>query len=69
MYLFGGEVPNESADIIEVFDGTKRVLTALKDIFGAVVKIPNLTALLLSCSVALEEQNSIIVTGGIKHTV
>jgi hypothetical protein len=62
-------VPNAIADIVEVFDGKTRVLEPLKDIHGNSVKIPSLTNLINSCSVVLEEKNSIFVIGGAINSV
>jgi hypothetical protein len=53
-----------SSDIVEVFDGSRRVIEPLKDINGGLVKIASLTNLKFSCSVVLEEKNTIFVTGG-----
>ncbi len=59
---------NASSDIVEVFDGSRRVIEPLNDINGGVVKIASLTNLKFSCSVVMEEKNAIFVTGGLLFT-
>jgi len=67
VFIYGGFVSNELIDIVEVFDTNKKTIEPLTDTNGAKVQIASLTNLAHSCSVVLEEQNSILVIGGMKY--
>ena len=53
IFIFGGIVNDSGSDIVEIFDGKRRVLEPFLDIFGNPITIPSLTSLVSSCSFAL----------------
>ena len=55
-------------DRVEVFDLAAKSITPLKNAGGNVVRIPILATIKYSCTVALEDKNSIFVQGGSNST-
>jgi len=53
IFIFGGIVNNPVIDIIEIFDGKRRVLEPFLDISGNPITVQSLTSLVSSCSIAL----------------
>jgi len=53
IFIFGGIVNNPVSDIIEIFDGKRRVLEPFLDISGNPITVQSLTSLVSSCSIAL----------------
>ena len=51
-------------DRVEVFDLAAKSITPLKNAGGNVVRIPSLVTVKYSCTVPLEDKNSIFIQGG-----
>ena len=66
IYIFGGVVASPNDDIIEVFDSTQATIGPLLDASGIAVTISALVSIEHSCSIPVEGDNTIYVTGGSK---